>query len=112
MSDEIDVKDIPPGKLLAALYNNGRALGMGILQSRDGAMTEAEADALISGETNTTDYPDGGPKSDGKKRYFDYLHGRPMKIEVGGDTVRPGLYDRDNGTGAVQRVVDLLREAA
>lgn len=35
-----------------------------------------------------------------EQTYFDYLHGRVMKVGLSGDTLDPRLYDRDNGKGA------------
>lgn len=36
--------------------------------------------------------------------YFDYLNGRVMKIEIGGDELSARTYDRDNGADAVVAV--------
>lgn len=42
--------------------------------------------------------------------YFDYLYGRVMKVDLSSDeSFEERLYDRDNGTGAAQRVIDRLR---
>lgn len=39
----------------------------------------------------------------------DYLSGRVIKMDFSGDSVEPSGYDRDNGKGSVQRIVDSLR---
>jgi hypothetical protein len=89
----IDVSDISAAELLAALYNNSRAQGLGFLHYTPEPMTTAEAEKLIKARS-----------------YFDYIQGRVMKVEINGKTLDPWLYDRDNGEGAAQRVVDELRE--
>ena len=76
-------------KVLAALYNGSKPLGMGILHFDPTPMTEAEAQALL----------------DGGQKYFDYHKGRVMKVSLDGDTLETYLYDRDNGEGAAARVV-------
>ena len=87
----IDVSDLNKADVLAALYNASRPQGMGFLQFDKAEMTRPEAEVLLA-----------------KTKYFDYLHGRVMKITIE-DELDPRLYDRDNGQGAVQRVIDALR---
>lgn len=42
--------------------------------------------------------------------YFDYLYGRVMKVDLSSDDgFEERLYDRDNGKGAAQKVIDALR---
>lgn len=93
--DKISIRGLNKAALLAALFNNSRQQGMGFMHIEGrGAMTEAEASEILKTESD-----------------FGYLRGRVMKIDIGGDDVYPGLYDRDNGQGAVQRIVDKLRIA-
>lgn len=42
-------------------------------------------------------------------QYIDYFCGRVIKSDLTGDKVDPRGYDRDNGQGAFQSVVDRLR---
>jgi hypothetical protein len=86
----MNIKGISKAKILAALYNASHPQGMGFLQAKQGDMSEAEAQALLnSGQT-----------------YFDYLHGRVMKIDLsGGDELDTWLYDRDNGRGAAEDAI-------
>jgi hypothetical protein len=93
----IDVAGIKPAALLAALYNNSIPLGMGVLHYEPGRMSEEEAERLIA------------ERAENGRAYFDYLKGRVMKVEVGGDALDPRLYDRDLGAGAAARVVASLR---
>jgi hypothetical protein len=88
---DIDIKGIDKARILAALYNSARVQGMGFLQEKPGVMPLSEAEDLVS-----------------KYTYFDYVHGRVMKVDLSGDTLNPRLYDRDNGPGAAARA---LREA-
>ncbi len=108
--NETNVSDINPAELLAGLYNAVSPSGMGFLQAREGDMSIKEASALLSGEIVEGDYP--GLRTDrrlDKPSYFDYLYGRCLKIEINGKNLRPGLYDRDYGKGAAQRVIDTIR---
>jgi hypothetical protein len=84
----INIKNLDKAKVLKALYDNSRVQGMGFLQARPGPMTLEEAKALITNQT-----------------YFDYLHGKVMKIDLSGDELNPWGYDRDNGEGAAQRAL-------
>jgi len=70
MSEEINVSKIHADKLLARLYNRARVQGLGVLHAKDGDMTPDQAAELLSGE---------------ESQYFDYLHGRVMKIEINGN---------------------------
>ena len=45
----------------------------------------------------------------GSQTYFDYLHGRVLKVDLSGDEFDERLYDRDCGEGAAQRAVDSVR---
>lgn len=108
---DIDVSDINPAELLAGLYNASKVQGMGILQAKDGDMTIEEAEKLLSGEDVENDYRElARTRGKGKKpAYFDYLYGKVMKVEINKESLRTSLYDRDNGNGAAQRVVDSIR---
>jgi hypothetical protein len=95
MSDGIDISGLSKAAVLAALYNNSRQQGMGFFQERGATgMTEDQAQQAL----------DANPRL-----YFDYLHGRVMKISLKDDTLEPRLYDRDNGHGAAARVIAELR---
>lgn len=112
MNEEIDVSDIDRAELLAELYNRAQPMGMGFLQARSGEMTVEEAQKLLDGESAETDY--GGflarDRAPGKPARFDYLYGRPMKVEINGKTLRTWLYDRDHGQGAAEQAIAAVRE--
>lgn len=97
---DIEIKGIDKAELLAALYNGTRPQGMGVLHARPGDMTAAEARTLI------------GDAPEPRTGWFDYVHGRPIKVGFKGDMLlRADLYDRDapGGEGSAQRIVDSLR---
>ena len=77
-------------KVLAALYNGSKPLGMGHLHADSVNMTEEEAQLILDGLEFAS---------------FDYLKGRVMKVSLDEDSFDPFLYDRDNGEGAAARAV-------
>lgn len=84
---EIDISNLDPAEMVAALYN----ATSGVFGPPEPPMTkeeaQAEIDALTKGEQ-------------GRRLYFDYLHGRSMKIHFGRAILDTRLFDRDNGKGA------------
>jgi len=93
MSDSINIQGIDKAELLAALYNGSKPQGLGFLHFASEPMTVEQAQKIL----------------DSSPPYFDYLQGRVMKIDISEDEVSPWGYDRDNGHGAVQQIVDELR---
>lgn len=102
----VDISGIPKAKLLAALYNAARPIGFGVLEahiaSREGlsVMSEQHAQSLIDAY-----YLDSCTRL-----YFDYVYGRPLKVDISDATMETGLYDRDQGEGQAWRVVLQLRQ--
>lgn len=45
-----------------------------------------------------------------KNGYIDRFNGRVFKSNISGDTFDSGLYNRDNGAGAAERIVKHIRE--
>ena len=89
----INIEGLEKPKILAALYNASRPLGMGFLHYDPKPMAENEAKEILKTQT-----------------YFDYLKGRVMKIDLASDKeFSERLYDRDNGDGAALRAIDQLR---
>ena len=83
--------ELTDAQVLCALYNASKVQGMGFLQELPGAMTEEEAQELLDLS---------------KDHYFDYLHGKSMKVDVSERPLDLRLYDRDNGPGAGQRAIE------
>jgi len=90
---KVSLQGLEKGEVLAALYNASRPLGMGFLQYDAKPMTAEEGAQLVASQ-----------------KYFDYLKGRVMKVNLQGDDLDPWLYDRDNGPGAAERVISELRK--
>ena len=89
----ISIAGIDKAEVLAALYNASRRQGMGFMHARGATgMSVEEARELLA-----------------KTTYFDYLHGRGMKIDLTSDLLEDWLYDRDNGQGAAARALAPLR---
>ena len=87
----IDLTGIDKAKVLAALYNKSKPLGMGYMHYPPEDMTILQAERLLLDNT-----------------YFDYVKGRVMKIDLSGNSLNPRLYDRDNGEGAAERALKHL----
>jgi hypothetical protein len=94
----MDISGFNKAEVLAALYNGSRQQGMGFMHERGASgMTVEQAQDELDKR---------------KDKYFDYLHGRVMKIDLNGDELETRLYDRDNGTGAAERIIGKLRSNA
>ena len=90
----VNIKGIDKSELLAALYNNAKQQGMGFLNPQGAVkMTKEEAQGLIERSA---------------KLHFVYLKGRALKVGLGKDDMCTDHYDRDNGQGAAERVVNSL----
>jgi hypothetical protein len=91
----MNIKGLDKAEVLAALFNESRQQGMGFLDSRGhGNMTVEAAREILK-----------------TQQYFDYLHGRVMKIGLEGDDLEVRLYDRDNGHGAAEHAIAHLLAA-
>lgn len=98
----VSIKGLDKAAVLAALYNGSAPVGLGFLQSRPGPMTVEEARAFIpAGDDRSRMFPE----LQKEHLYFDYLLGRPLKVDLSGDEFDPRLYDRDNGQGRAERIV-------
>lgn len=89
----MDISKLSKAKVLAALFNRARPLGIGWLHyDPHHIMDEKEAEALLE-----------------KYNYFDYLEGRVLKVNFSGDKIDTSLYNRDNGQGAAEAVISELK---
>jgi len=90
----VNTKDLNPAEVLAALYNDAKPLGMGMLHYNPEGMTIEQAQKELD---------------DNQWKYFDYLHGRVMKVNLKNpDNFDERLYDRDNGYGAAHRTISKI----
>lgn len=87
----INLKGVNKAAVLAALYNASKPQGMGFLHYDPKPMTKKEAKELLKHQT-----------------YFDYLQGRVMKVDLGGDTLDTWGYDGDNGDDAAEAAIGSL----
>jgi hypothetical protein len=91
----VNIKGLKKSTVLIALYNEAQVQGMGIFAPFQKQITEDEAEEMLKRST-----------------YFDYLNGRVMKIDLKSDEeFEEWLYDRDNGSGSAQRIIDELRNS-
>ena len=89
----VNIKGLNKAKVLKALYDGTHIQGLGFLQAVE-SFTEGDTQRLL----------------DAGNTYFDYLHGRVMKVDLTSDEEFDGrLYDRDNYEGAAQAVINQLR---
>lgn len=102
----IDVRDIDRAELLAALYNATRPVGRGAMHDLCRDMTVAEARVALEEQRQQQ----RGLGRLGIIAYFDYLYGRPIKLDVEQDALDFYNYDDDAGAGTGKRVVEALRQ--
>ena len=95
---QIDITGLDKAEVLLALYNHSKPLGLGWLQELGKTKEYTIDDARRDLEESSPDF------------YFDYLYGRVMKVDLSKDTFDGWLYDRDNGEGKAQKVIDELRK--
>lgn len=97
MSDTINISGLDKAEVLATLFNASKQQGLGFLDSSNlSPMTVEDARQYTSREGD---------------QYYDYLRGRVMKVDLSGDQLRTGLYDRDNGHGAAAKALAPLLAA-
>ena len=100
----MNIAGINKAVLLAALYNRAKPLGLGFLHYRPEAMTTVEALEIIAAD-HTKDFN----RFTNSPLYFDYLKGRVMKVDLGGDEMDTWGYNRDNGKDAAEKIIESLR---
>jgi hypothetical protein len=100
----IDIKDLKPEDVLVALFNASIPPDLECMHPGRGlqAMTVAGARAEIEGRTEMG--------LDGLE--FFEVAGRSIFVNLGGGSMAPGIYDRENGrNGAAQEAIDSVRAA-
>lgn len=90
----MNIQGLKKAKVLSLLYNGSKPQGLSFLQNKS-SLSETEAAQII--ENSDT-------------KYFDYLHGRVLKIDLSGDEIDTRLYNRDNGEGAAEKIIDDFRK--
>ena len=90
----MNIAHLDKGDGLAALYNNAKPQGLGCFFHTAQCMTKKEAQQMLrEGQT-----------------YFDYVKGRVMKIDLSTDELETDLYNRDNGKGAAEKVIEMMEK--
>ncbi len=87
----MNIANFDKAEVLAALYNNATVRGWSEADLSE--MTKDEAAKILE---------------ESHDKYFDYLKGRVMKISLAKDEVETRLYNRDNGHGAAEDVLEWL----
>ena len=91
----VDISGLDKSEVLYALYNSSHYQGISFLGSRENyTLQDCRKDFEES-----------------ESKYFDYLHGKVIKVNLSGDSFDPYLYDRDCGEGAAQEAIDKLRKS-
>ena len=91
----MDIAGLDKAELLRRLYNHAKPMGMGMLHADSAEMTREEAAGLLLHGS-----------------YFDYVKGRPLKVKLMGEDLSTGLYNRDQGDGAAERIIQGMRDEA
>jgi hypothetical protein len=93
MSQEIDITGLDKRELLRMLWENSKPAAFFAMSGMNPPQcNDTEIDKVLS-----------------KDCYADYLCGRAIKTSFKTNKLDPRGYDRDNGTGAMKRVVDSMR---
>jgi hypothetical protein len=105
---KVNIAGLDKAELFAALYNHAKPLGMGMLHYDPTPLTKESAQKLMdAGDDSARMFPGLGKTA----LKFDYVKGRPLKIDLSGDEMETWLYNRDQGDGAAEKIVAKLRGA-
>lgn len=90
----VNIDGIDKVDLLIALHGASQPLGLGFIQeaTTGGVLDRTEVEGWLT-----------------RSKYFDYVQGRIVKCDLTGPEMDVWGYDRDNGAGAAERVVEGLR---
>ena len=98
----VNIKGLNKAEVLSTLFNNSKIQGFNYQMVARGLMdypkpiTKDEAQVILNGMN--------------EEKYFDYLNGKVMKINLtSNDEFDEWGYDRDNGDGTAQRAIDGLK---
>lgn len=88
---EVNISGIQKIALLRALWEAQTVASFFAYQPRP-KFSESEAEQVVT------------------ESYIDYFCGRPIKMDLSGDTLNPQLYDRDAGARKCASVVNKLKK--
>ena len=96
----IQIGNLSKASILASLYNASSPIGVGFVGAINGPVTMDDVSAR--------DYIN----QRGGNLKFDYVYGRPIKVDLTGDSFDPRLYDcRNGGVGVARHIVEKLRKS-
>lgn len=108
MSDTINIKGLDKAAVLCALFNGARQIGAGAIFHPEGvkpmALDEAKTYLHLGDDMKRQFNKEPSLR-------FDYLLGRPLKVDLSKDEISVGLYDRDHGEGAALKALQPLLSA-
>lgn len=93
----VSIVGLDRASVLAALFNAARPVGLGVLHFKpEHVMDRDEAESLLQ-----------------RSESFDYVEGRVLKVHLKKEATEfnPWAYDRDNGDGAAEKAVSVLRQS-
>lgn len=105
---KVSIAGLTKGSVLKHLFDNANGMGRELeitdhastmLQLRE-TMDIDEAKCII------IDY-----NFSGRKLYFDYINGRPIKTDISGDSIDTESYDNYNGLGSASDAIAQARES-
>lgn len=109
---KVNIAGIDKADLLVALYNAARPVGLGYLEYDSKPMTrETALEVMEAGDDITQRLTGTDIWFSRSTCRFDYVKGRPLKIDISGDEMETSGYDRDQGEGLAVSIVASLREA-
>ena len=96
VSDYVDITGIDKAELLSALFNGSKQQGIGFLSARGRSnVSRDDSVSIIAARTDL---------------YFDYLYGRVLKVDLNENPMWTGLYNRDNGDQAAEKIIERLKQ--
>lgn len=102
-SSPIDTSKLEPAWVLMRLFNAARPLGLGKLKDCNQVMTLDDARAILKGRD--AEMPNHPHRYD-----FDYLGGRPLKINLLRQPLEVQWYERDQGHGNARIALGMAPE--
>jgi hypothetical protein len=97
VAETIDISGLDKAAVLAALYNHAKPLSLGSAPYRPEDMPIEVARRLIAAASLGT--------------FWDYVHGRVLKVDLSGNALDARLYDLDNGVNAARQALAPLLDA-
>lgn len=101
----VSIAGLEKAAVLHALWHGSRAQGMSFMGLPTGDVTVEMCEEAVSPDADNSN----AHAHQSRPLHFDYWHGRVLKVDISGDSFDPWGYDRDNGQGAAERVIEALR---